>query len=94
MPRCVHFWQHRSGYMGRKAGSFSGTGPGIRNAALVLVMSHTITQDILKAVEDHVLWLSAFLVVIAALWFFPPRPSFLEPDFVHFPGLVIRPPSG
>jgi hypothetical protein len=66
-PGVSTFGNTGRGIEGRKARSSSGTGPGISNAGLVLVMSHTITQDVLKALEDHVLWLSAFLVVVATL---------------------------
>jgi hypothetical protein len=31
------------------------------------VMSHAITRELLEAIEDHVLWLAALLVVIASV---------------------------
>jgi hypothetical protein len=42
-------------------------GAGIENAFFIRAMSRAITQDILEAAEDHLLWLSAVLVVIASL---------------------------
>jgi hypothetical protein len=32
-----------------------------------IAMSHAITREILAAVEDHILWFAAFLVVVASI---------------------------